>query len=167
MAHQGRGSKRAGPAQTGSGLPWRLATAGGLGRVPLAPGTAGSLLGLLTCAPALLLPWPAYLAVLLAVAGAAVWAADRVAAELGVPDPPAVVADEIAGMWAAALCLPLTAYDLAAAFLLFRLFDVVKPGPLLRLERIRGGWGIVLDDLAAGLLARASWWLLKQNFDFL
>jgi phosphatidylglycerophosphatase A len=49
---------------------------------------------------------------------------------------------------------------------LFRLFDVVKPAPIPRLERLSGGFGVVADDVAAGLLARATWWLLKVNFDF-
>jgi phosphatidylglycerophosphatase A len=70
-------------------------------------------------------------------------------------------------MWMAAIALPFQLYDLVAVFLLFRLFDVVKPGPLWRLERLPGGLGIVADDVAAGLLARVSWWLLQVNFDFL
>jgi phosphatidylglycerophosphatase A len=70
-------------------------------------------------------------------------------------------------MWVAALAIPFQFYDLAAVFLLFRLFDVIKPAPLPRLERLPGGFGIVADDLAAGLLARATWWLLQTNFDFL
>ena len=71
------------------------------------------------------------------------------------------------GMWFAALLLPSSLYDLTAVFLLFRLFDVVKPLFIPRLERLPGGWGIVADDVAAGLLARATWWLLKVNFTFL
>jgi phosphatidylglycerophosphatase A len=102
-------------------------------------------------------------AVLTAVA---VWAAGQVAAARGIPDPPEVVIDEIAGMWWAALLLPATPYDLIAVFCLFRLFDVVKPAPISRLERLPGGLGIVADDVAAGLLARVAWWLLKINFDF-
>jgi len=148
-------------------LPYALATLGGLGKSPLAPGTLGSLVGLPLCLPLLLLPWPVHLAAAAMVAGVAVWAAGQTAAALGRKDPQVVILDETAGMLFATLLLPATPYELAAAFLLFRLFDVVKPGPLERLERLPGGWGIVLDDLAAGLLARGSWWLLKQNFDFL
>jgi len=108
-----------------------------------------------------------YLGAALGLTAIAVWSADRVAAELGHPDPPQIVIDEIAGMWLAAVALPPTLYDLTAVFLLFRLVDVVKPGPIPRLERLRGGLGIVADDVAAGLLARVMWWLLKANFDFL
>jgi phosphatidylglycerophosphatase A len=83
------------------------------------------------------------------------------------PDPPRIIVDEFVGMWAAALGLPVAWYDLCAVFLLFRVFDVVKPAPLPRLERLPGGLGIVADDVAAGLLARLTWWLLQANFDFL
>jgi phosphatidylglycerophosphatase A len=77
------------------------------------------------------------------------------------------VVDEAVGMWLATLALPMRAYDLAAVFLLFRLFDVVKPAPIPRCEELPGGWGVVADDVAAGLLARVAWWLLQANFDFL
>ena len=152
--------------RTGGALRW-LATGAGVGYSPLAPGTAGSLLGAALCFPFLNLPWPVYLGAALGLTAIAVWSAGRVAAELGHPDPPQVVIDEIAGMWLAAIALPPTLYDLTAVFLLFRLMDVVKPGPIPRLERLRGGLGIVADDVAAGLLARVMWWLLKANFDFL
>jgi phosphatidylglycerophosphatase A len=78
-----------------------------------------------------------------------------------------VIIDEIAGMCVALWGLPLQWYDVGAVFLLFRLFDIVKPAPIPRLERLPGGLGIVADDIAAGLLARVTWWLLKANFDFL
>lgn len=70
------------------------------------------------------------------------------------PDPSKVVIDEVAGQLAAFLILaPVEWWSLLAAFLLFRLFDVVKPLGIRRLEAIPNGWGIMLDDLAAGLLA--------------
>lgn len=144
-----------------------LATGAGAGRVPFAQGTAGSLVGAALCFPLLYLPWPVYLGATLGLAALAVWVAGRVAAELGEADPPEIVIDEIAGMWVAALALPPTLYDLAAVFLLFRLMDAVKPEPIPRLERLQGGFGLVADDVAAALLARAMWWLLKLNFDFL
>jgi phosphatidylglycerophosphatase A len=150
-------------------LPWAVATLGGLGRVPVASGTAGSLAGAALSGMLLFLsvPWYLYAGVAAAAAAAAVWAADAAVKGVGRSDPPVIVVDEAAGMLAAGIALSATLYDLAAAFLLFRLFDVVKPGPLEKLERAPGGWGVVLDDLAAGLLARGTWWLLQQNFDFL
>ena len=161
----------AAPSRAGTGagsLLRRIATGAGTGYVPFASGTLGSLLGALLCFPLLYsLPWPVYLGATLLLTALAVWAADRVAADLGQPDPPQIVIDEIAGMWLAATALPPTLYDLTAVFLLFRFVDVVKPSPIPRLERLRGGLGIVADDVAAALLARAMWWLLKANFDFL
>jgi len=144
-----------------------VATAGGLGRIPRAPGTLGSLIGAALCLPLLGLGWPLHLAATVVLCGAALVASGRAAAELGQPDPPQVIIDEIAGMSVALLALPFRWYDLGAVFLLFRLFDVVKPAPIPRLERLPGGFGIVADDIAAGLLARVTWWLLKANFDFL
>lgn len=70
------------------------------------------------------------------------------------PDPSKVVVDEVAGQLAAFLILaPVEWWSVIAAFLLFRLFDIVKPLGIRRLEAIPNGWGIMLDDLAAGLLA--------------
>ncbi len=155
-------------AGAGNGMAVRLlATAGGVGHLPVAPGTAGSFLGAALCLPALRLPWPAYLGAAVLIVALAVWAGGRVQEELGQPDPREVVIDEIAGMWVAAIALPPTLYDLGAVFLLFRLMDIVKPAPIPRLERLPGGFGLVADDVAAGLLARVAWWLLKVNFDFL
>ena len=144
-----------------------LATAGGLGYLPLAPGTYGSALGAALCLPMLSLPWPVLAGAAAVLTAVAVWAAGQVAAARGIPDPSEVVIDEVAGMWWAALLLPASPYDLVAVFFLFRLFDVVKPAPISRLERLPGGLGIVADDVAAGLLARVAWWLLQINFDFL
>lgn len=152
----------------GTGAVLRLvATGAGVGHLPFAPGTAGSLLGAALCFPLLTLPWPVYLGATILLAVLAVWVAGRAASETGEPDPAHVVIDEIVGMWVAAIALSPNLYDVAAVFLLFRLMDVVKPAPIPRLERLPGGLGIVADDVAAGLLARAAWWLLKANFDFL
>ena len=68
------------------------------------------------------------------------------------PDPSLAVMDEVIGMWAHCLLLPKSVLWLAAAFLLFRILDVVKPWPINRLERLPGGLGIMADDLAAGLV---------------
>ncbi len=144
-----------------------LATVGGLGdRLPAPGTTVGSVAGaaLFWGASAL---WPsavagialAGLAVLLPVA---VWACGAEARRRGVVDPHPVVLDEVAGQWAALAVVavvqrrPPGPVELAAAFLLFRAFDVVKPWPIRRLEALPGGWGIVADDLAAGLAAGAA-----------
>lgn len=141
-----------------------LATVGGLGDVLPAPGTTvGSLAGaaLYWAAAAL---WPsavasvalAGLAVLLPVS---VWACGEEARRRGIDDPQPVVLDEVAGQWLAVAVVALARgrqpglRDLAVAFLLFRVFDVLKPWPIRRLERLPRGWGIVADDLAAGAAA--------------
>ena len=157
-------SAAAGPRRSAA---LQAATGCGLGSVPLMPGTAGSLAGAVACFPMLRLGWPLYLVVVAVLAALAIWVSGQAAKELGQADPPSVIIDEFVGMWVAALAIPFQVYDLTAVFLLFRLFDIVKPVPLPRLERMDGGFGIVLDDIAAGILARATWWLLQANFDFL
>jgi phosphatidylglycerophosphatase A len=140
-----------------------LATVGGLGDVLPAPGTTvGSLAGVLLfllamrVAPSQLLPVAAVSFALLSAV--AVWACGAEAARRGVPDPGPVVLDEVAGQWLALLVLVAAGHtpalaEVLAAFLLFRAFDVLKPWPIRALERLPGGWGIVADDLAAGLAA--------------
>ncbi len=156
------------PATTLQRSAWLWAASlGGVGYLPLAPGTAGSLIGAGVSFPALALPWPVYVVVACALAAIAVWVTGRAARETGQADPPMIVLDEFVGMWCATLLLTASWYDLTAVFLLVRLFDIVKPSPVSRLEGLPGGLGIVLDDVAAGLLARATWWLLQANFDFL
>ena len=134
----------------------------GSGLVPIAPGTAGSLAAvaiywLLT----LLIPTdnPAaqqglLLALIIAGFPLGVWACGLLSSANN-PDPGWAVWDEFVGMWLACLLLPPTWYWLLAAFILFRLFDILKPWPAGRLEKLPGGWGIMADDVAAGLYAAA------------
>lgn len=72
------------------------------------------------------------------------------------PDPSIVVIDEIVGMWISLLFLPQSWSAIALAFVCFRAFDILKPPPARQLERIPGGWGIMLDDVAAGIYANLS-----------
>lgn len=134
-----------------------LATAFGAGYVPVAPGTAGSLLAL----P--LLPLSAslrdgapmvYAMLLLAVIGLAIWAAGRTAREWNAVDDQRIVVDEVAGMLVAGAFVPGTWMAAGLVFLCFRLFDVWKPAPIRLLEkRLPGGFGVVTDDLLAGVYA--------------
>jgi phosphatidylglycerophosphatase A len=94
------------------------------------------------------------------------WAADEAERTLGGKDPGAIVVDEVAGMMLAALAAPPTAVVVAVAFVLFRVFDVVKPFPANIAQRLRGGLGVMVDDLIAGsyalvlvMLARRLGWL--------
>lgn len=131
-----------------------LATGGCIGRIPKAPGTVGALLGLpVIYGLAQLQPVPAILLCLILIA-VAVWAAGAAERQLGAKDPGCIVIDEIAGMTVSLLGIPLSIGTGAAGFLLFRFFDVLKPPPVSLLERhLSGGWGIVMDDVAAGLIA--------------
>lgn len=72
------------------------------------------------------------------------------------PDPSIVVIDEVIGMWISLLLLPKTVAVVAMAFVLFRLFDIVKPEPARMLEKLPNGWGIILDDVVAGVYANLS-----------
>ncbi len=84
---------------------------------------------------------------------AGTWAAHRAERVLGRKDPGAIVIDEVAGMTLSVLAFPLTLPTLVTGFLLFRLFDTVKPFPARASQRVRGGLGVMVDDLIAGLYA--------------
>src|SRR5207248_10323557 len=119
------------------------------------PGTSASL-GALPCGWAIRsLGGSTALAVAAAVAVAlGCWAASRVAAASGHHDPGFIVIDEIAAQWLVLLAAPLDWRWYAAAFLLFRLFDIAKPWPIRLVERrVAGGFGIMLDDIGAALYA--------------
>jgi len=126
-----------------------VATAGGVGYSPIAPGTVGSLVALLIlwALPFSLLGLALCLLLVVGVGG---WAAGRAERLLGRKDPGAVVIDEIAGMFLSALALPRSLGVLLVAFLLFRLFDILKPFPIRQSQMLSRGLGIMLDDLIAG-----------------
>ena len=134
-----------------------LAEGLGLGRIPVAPGTFGSLLGLpLGLALAGLLPWPVYLALLAVTLPLHAWICGVGAEARGVPDPSPVVWDEVAGMLVALTAVPPGWAPPVAAFIAFRAFDILKPFPVGWLDvRLSGGWGVLLDDIVAGLYALA------------
>ena len=87
---------------------------------------------------------------------AGVWSAGRMERQAAQRDPSEIVIDEVAGMWCALLGAPQSLWIFLAAFAGFRFLDIVKPGPIRRLEQLPGGWGVMLDDLAAGLLTLAG-----------
>ncbi len=131
-----------------------LATFFGVGLAPAAPGTAASAVAALAYALALHdLARPLYgaLVVLLFFVGAAVSAAH--AADLGRPDPGRIVIDEVCGQLVALAFLPAGWLPAGLSFALFRFFDIIKPWPIRRLEKLPGGWGIMADDVGAGLAA--------------
>ncbi len=133
-----------------------LATFFGVGLFPLVPGTAASAVAALAYKLALHgLAAPLYVLLVgaLFLAGAA--AASACAAELGSPDPGRVVVDEVCGQLVALAFLPSGWVPVAVSFALFRVFDIIKPWPIRTLERLPGGWGIMADDVGAGLAAAA------------
>lgn len=124
-----------------------------IGKIPVAPGTFGTVAGIPLC---LLVSTMSPLAAVLSIAAftvLAVWAADRGARILGTKDPGCIVIDEMAGILVTFLGLPMNVALLFAGFFLFRLLDIVKPFPIRRLEKLPGGIGIVADDVAAGAIA--------------
>jgi phosphatidylglycerophosphatase A len=147
-----------------------LSTGLGTGLSPFAPGTAGSALALVlawllarslsTTAPSMTAAVGRLMSGLL-VGLAGVPLSTRTARALSSKDPGCIVIDEIAGQFLASAAVPLFRYPTlraealawAASFFLFRLFDVWKPGVIWRLQDLPEGWGIVADDVAAGLLA--------------
>lgn len=134
-----------------------IATSGGAGYFPIAPGTAGSAVGVGIVAALGALPlariWQqtAIAALVLGLGALGVWAAGRAEKHFGKTDPGQVVIDEVVGQMITLLLWPDATWKwLLAGFVLFRIFDVLKPFPARRLEHAPGGWGIMLDDVAAG-----------------
>lgn len=133
-------------------IAWTLATWFGCGLSRHAPGTVGTLGAI----PLYLLAargGTAGVALVAAlVTGAGIWSASVVARETGRRDPSAVVIDEVAGLLVTMLPATPSWRSVLAGFVVFRALDIAKPWPIDRLERLPGGWGIVLDDVAAGVV---------------
>ena len=168
MRRVGRGRKAlTAPAGPPAGrLAWALGTWFGSGASPLASGTAGTAASLPLVAalglglPAVMQAWSPWCLLASALLFyPAVWSATRIEAELGVHDPGKVVVDETLGTLLTFAFLPAAAFHQAwvylAAFFLFRLLDVWKPGLIGQSQALPRGWGIVMDDVLAGLLGGA------------
>lgn len=146
-----------------------IGTFGYIGYFPIAPGTAGSLAALVLYAFVRWMGTPAVeLVTIVAVFAIGIWAASGTERALNRKDPGAVVIDEVLGMLLTLAFMPLSVWGIAAGFLLFRIFDVIKPFPAGRLEHLPGGLGIMADDAMAGVygqlvmrMAIAAWpaWL--------
>ncbi len=136
-------------------LGWLAGTGLGSGMVPVAPATAGSLVALIIY---YLLPIDGDSVALYLIIGAGflagIWATGSLISPTD-PDPRRAVWDEFVGMWVTCMFLPKALPWLAAAFVCFRILDIVKPWPIRRLERLPGGLGIMADDLLAGVYGAA------------
>ena len=122
------------------------------GYLPKAPGTWGSLVGLLLFYLLHTLSLPVYLAVVAGLFVVGSFAAGEAEKILDNRDPSVVVIDEIVGMLLTMIAVPATAFNMALGFILFRIFDIVKPFPVNFFDqRFHGGPGIMLDDVVAGI----------------
>lgn len=131
-----------------------LATGFYLGKIPVAPGTFGSLPGLLLCWALSGISASAAVVVGLLLIVLAVWISHEAEKLLGSKDPGSIVIDEIAGMFVTLFGLAFTWKTAIAGFVVFRILDIAKPFPVRQLERkLPGGVGVVADDLVAGLMA--------------
>ena len=133
-----------------------------------APGTYASLaasLGfLLVCSFARAVHPPLHLSAVCLIAVAGVFASDEASRRAGNEDPRFVVVDEIAGQLLTYLFLPIQAVNLICGFAVFRIFDIWKPFPIRRLERLKGGVGIMADDLMAGVYGNLALQILNLFF---
>ena len=143
-----------------------LASGFGSGLTPIAPGTAGTVVGILLCLLCLPLPWVPRLLVVLALSALSVYVSGKAEKIYGKKDDQRIVIDEIIGFQVTMLPLMITTLHLCAGFVLFRIFDIWKPFPINDLQRLPGGWGIVLDDVGAGIYAGASLLLLAFFIEF-
>jgi phosphatidylglycerophosphatase A len=141
-----------------SSLSSLLATFFGIGRIPFASGTFASAAALPLAFLLMLLGWQALAAASIVAVAVGVWACDRHACSIGVCDPSECVLDEVAGQWIALIPVALYArpFDLLPymlAFFLFRALDILKLWPLSAAEHLPGGYGVMADDVLAGLFA--------------
>lgn len=130
-----------------------IATGFGIGYLPLAPGTWGSLAAFFVWYFFMTDISPFLLVIIsLVVFFIGVLTSNAVIQTTAKSDPSEVVIDEFAGQWIALIALPHTLGYGIAALVLFRILDIFKPPPIKQLERLPGGWGIMLDDAAAGIM---------------
>ena len=138
-----------------------LATGSYSGYFPLAPGTAGTGMGVLVYLLFSSYPTPIYLVSTAATFFLAWWAAEQAEAILGRKDSPRIVIDEIVGYLITMACLPLSIPAAIGGFLFFRIFDIIKPPPAGSINRrMKGGLAVVLDDTIAGTYANLSMQLI-------
>lgn len=133
-----------------------LAFGFGAGLVPIAPGTAGTLVGVGLYLFMLHLSISCYVAVVAVLFLLGIWLCATTARALGVHDHPGIVWDEIVGFLITMVAAPIGWVWIVAGFVLFRLFDIWKPWPIGLIDRrVHGGSGIMLDDLLGGVYALA------------
>lgn len=132
----------------------QIATLFGAGNIGGAPGTIGSLMGLMLYV--MIFFRGGFSSVIMIFAWLlvfSIWSSALAARQLKQKDPSCIVIDEVVGMWVTLMGTQSHGPMLLAGFLLFRAFDIFKPFPIRKIESLPGGWGIVLDDVMAGVYA--------------
>ena len=131
-----------------------LALGFGSGLAPKAPGTFGTLAALPLYFLMMKLSLPVFVALTLIITIAGFWICDIAAKDMQVHDHGAIVWDEVAGMLITMIAAPVGLLPLVVGFVLFRFFDIIKPWPIKLLDRhVKGGFGIMIDDVLAGVFA--------------
>tara|TARA_B110001452_G_scaffold265072_1_gene269148 strand:+ start:109 stop:603 length:495 start_codon:yes stop_codon:yes gene_type:complete len=131
-----------------------LALGFGSGLAPKAPGTFGTLAALPLYFLMMNLSLPVFVALTLIITIAGFWICDIAAKDMQVHDHGAIVCDEVAGMLITMIAAPVGLLPLVVGFVLFRFFDIIKPWPIKLLDRhVKGGFGIMIDDVLAGVFA--------------
>lgn len=143
-----------------------LATGFYSGLSPFAPGTAGTLVGVFICLLCLPMPWVLRLLFVLALLALSFYVAGEAENIYQKKDDQRIVIDEIIGLQITMLPVAINILNLCAAFVLFRIFDIWKPFPVRNLQELPGGWGVVADDVGAGIYAGAVLWLLGYLLKF-
>jgi phosphatidylglycerophosphatase A len=142
-----------------------LATGLGVGYSPIAPGTLGTLLTIPIYFFISTIPSPLYELTLITFFFLSSWISEQTQKYLGKQDDPRIVIDEMMGFLITMLWVPKTIFSIITGFFLFRFFDILKPFPIRRLEkRWRGGCGVVLDDVLAGIYANIILQLLGRIY---
>ena len=145
-----------GTTEARSRLALWIATGGYTGYVGVVPGTVGSVVGVVLYLPMVGISVPIQLMITGAVFVLGVWASNRAEAIFKLKDARPIVIDEIVGMWISLISVANGITHFIAAFLLFRIFDIVKPFPARQAERLKGGLGVMTDDVIAGIYANAA-----------
>jgi phosphatidylglycerophosphatase A len=132
-----------------------LATGAYFGKIPFAPGTWGTLVGLPICYGQSFMTWPVQFMIIIFFMPIAAWISGQAEQNFGKKDPGAIVIDEIAGIMITLAYVPFTFLNVIAGFLLFRFFDILKPYPISKAEDyFQGGTAVLMDDVIAGIFAR-------------
>lgn len=142
----------------------RIAATGlGSGLFPFAPGTAGTLVGIPVYMVFSRFPWPIYLLSVIAFSLFAVYVSQEAEKIYNEKDPPRIVIDEIAGFQVTMFLVAPTVWHILLGFIIFRIFDIIKPFPIRLCERsLPGGYGVVGDDIIAGIYGNVMLLLLVR-----